>query len=251
MQCRNGGWGSFDRDNTKMIFQYIPFADHNAMLDPPSVDITGACSRCWPSTALREPTSASSSPSNSSSAHRSRTEAGSAVGASTIFTERFLFCAARCYRRRPPRAANPAGSGVDSHGAESDGGWARPAALTTILTRAALVRARLRKRMGDARPACRGRRSLRLRRKGVRWLLERSMLTEAGKSRWRGPDAPGNHHGTGFPKVFYLAYTMYRQYFRSWRSPRISVRWKETTSLQPEPVACSCFAVALSIEENE
>jgi squalene-hopene/tetraprenyl-beta-curcumene cyclase len=30
MQCRNGGWGSFDKDNTKMIFQYIPFADHNA-----------------------------------------------------------------------------------------------------------------------------------------------------------------------------------------------------------------------------
>jgi squalene-hopene/tetraprenyl-beta-curcumene cyclase len=41
MQCRNGGWASFDRDNTKMIFQYIPFADHNAMLDPPTVDITG------------------------------------------------------------------------------------------------------------------------------------------------------------------------------------------------------------------
>jgi len=41
MQCRKGGWGSFDKDNTKMIFQYIPFADHNAMLDPPTVDITG------------------------------------------------------------------------------------------------------------------------------------------------------------------------------------------------------------------
>jgi squalene-hopene/tetraprenyl-beta-curcumene cyclase len=41
MQCKSGGWASFDRDNTKMIFQYIPFADHNAMLDPPSVDITG------------------------------------------------------------------------------------------------------------------------------------------------------------------------------------------------------------------
>ena len=41
MQCRNGGWASFDKDNTKMIFEAIPFADHNAMLDPPSVDITG------------------------------------------------------------------------------------------------------------------------------------------------------------------------------------------------------------------
>ena len=41
MQCRNGGWAAFDKDNTKSIFQYIPFADHNAMLDPPTVDITG------------------------------------------------------------------------------------------------------------------------------------------------------------------------------------------------------------------
>ena len=41
MQCSNGGWASFDKDNTKMVFQHIPFADHNAMLDPPTVDITG------------------------------------------------------------------------------------------------------------------------------------------------------------------------------------------------------------------
>ena len=41
MQCRNGGWASFDKDNDRMVFQYVPFADHNAMLDPPSVDITG------------------------------------------------------------------------------------------------------------------------------------------------------------------------------------------------------------------
>jgi squalene-hopene/tetraprenyl-beta-curcumene cyclase len=41
MQCRSGGWASFDKDNTRMVFQYVPFADHNAMLDPPTVDITG------------------------------------------------------------------------------------------------------------------------------------------------------------------------------------------------------------------
>jgi squalene-hopene/tetraprenyl-beta-curcumene cyclase len=40
MQCRNGGWASFDKDNDKMVFQYVPFADHNAMLDPATVDIT-------------------------------------------------------------------------------------------------------------------------------------------------------------------------------------------------------------------
>jgi squalene-hopene/tetraprenyl-beta-curcumene cyclase len=41
MQCRNGGWASFDKDNHRMVFQYVPFADHNAMLDPATVDITG------------------------------------------------------------------------------------------------------------------------------------------------------------------------------------------------------------------
>ena len=41
MQCKGGGWAAFDKDNTKKIFQHIPFADHNAMLDPPTVDITG------------------------------------------------------------------------------------------------------------------------------------------------------------------------------------------------------------------
>jgi squalene-hopene/tetraprenyl-beta-curcumene cyclase len=41
MQCKSGGWASFDKDNTKMVFQHVPFADHNAMLDPPTVDITG------------------------------------------------------------------------------------------------------------------------------------------------------------------------------------------------------------------
>jgi squalene-hopene/tetraprenyl-beta-curcumene cyclase len=41
MQCKNGGWASFDKDNDRMVFQHIPFADHNAMLDPATVDITG------------------------------------------------------------------------------------------------------------------------------------------------------------------------------------------------------------------
>lgn len=41
LQCKNGGWAAFDRDNNKEIFCHIPFADHNAMLDPASADVTG------------------------------------------------------------------------------------------------------------------------------------------------------------------------------------------------------------------
>jgi len=40
MQGRDGGWASFDVDNNKSIFNAIPFADHNAMLDPSTSDIT-------------------------------------------------------------------------------------------------------------------------------------------------------------------------------------------------------------------
>ena len=39
-QCKDGGWGAFDKDCTKNILQKVPFADHNAMLDPECADIT-------------------------------------------------------------------------------------------------------------------------------------------------------------------------------------------------------------------
>jgi len=41
MQSENGGWAAFDQDNDHELFNEIPFADHGAMLDPPTVDVTG------------------------------------------------------------------------------------------------------------------------------------------------------------------------------------------------------------------
>lgn len=40
MQNRDGGWASFDKNNNRRLFQYVPYADHNAMIDPSSADIT-------------------------------------------------------------------------------------------------------------------------------------------------------------------------------------------------------------------
>ena len=40
LQCRNGGWAAFDADNTSTYLNYIPFADHGALLDPPTADVT-------------------------------------------------------------------------------------------------------------------------------------------------------------------------------------------------------------------
>jgi squalene-hopene/tetraprenyl-beta-curcumene cyclase len=43
MQSKNGGWGSFDADNTYEYLNHIPFADHGALLDPPTADVTARC----------------------------------------------------------------------------------------------------------------------------------------------------------------------------------------------------------------
>ncbi len=43
MQSRNGGWGAFDADNEYYFLQHIPFADHGALLDPPTADVSARC----------------------------------------------------------------------------------------------------------------------------------------------------------------------------------------------------------------
>jgi squalene-hopene/tetraprenyl-beta-curcumene cyclase len=43
LQSGNGGWGAFDADNSYYYLNNIPFADHGALLDPPTEDVTGRC----------------------------------------------------------------------------------------------------------------------------------------------------------------------------------------------------------------
>jgi squalene-hopene/tetraprenyl-beta-curcumene cyclase len=40
LQSANGGWAAFDTDNDREYLNYIPFADHGALLDPPTEDVT-------------------------------------------------------------------------------------------------------------------------------------------------------------------------------------------------------------------
>jgi squalene-hopene/tetraprenyl-beta-curcumene cyclase len=53
MQNSDGGWGAFDRDNDRQLLCNIPFADHNAMIDPSTADVTARVLEClgrfgWP-----------------------------------------------------------------------------------------------------------------------------------------------------------------------------------------------------------
>jgi squalene-hopene/tetraprenyl-beta-curcumene cyclase len=43
LQSSNGGWGAFDADNLHDYLNNIPFADHGALLDPPTADVTARC----------------------------------------------------------------------------------------------------------------------------------------------------------------------------------------------------------------
>ena len=43
MQSANGAWGAFDADNEYFYLNNIPFADHGALLDPPTEDVTARC----------------------------------------------------------------------------------------------------------------------------------------------------------------------------------------------------------------
>jgi squalene-hopene/tetraprenyl-beta-curcumene cyclase len=53
MQNSDGGWGAFDHENNRQFLNNIPFADHNAMLDPSTSDVTARALEClgqmgWP-----------------------------------------------------------------------------------------------------------------------------------------------------------------------------------------------------------
>jgi len=43
LQSRDGDWAAFDADNTHSYLNHIPFADHGALLDPPTADVTARC----------------------------------------------------------------------------------------------------------------------------------------------------------------------------------------------------------------
>ena len=43
LQSRDGGWAAFDADNTYHYLNNIAFADHGALLDPPTADVTARC----------------------------------------------------------------------------------------------------------------------------------------------------------------------------------------------------------------
>jgi squalene-hopene/tetraprenyl-beta-curcumene cyclase len=216
MQCRNGGWGSFDKDCTKMIFENIPFADHNAMLDPPTVDITGR---------ILEMLAAYGHTRDDRRVERAvefilseQEPDGSWFGRWGVNYVYGTFLVLRGldavgFGRGEPRVRKAAGwiRAVQN----SDGGWGetcgtyddpgtRGLGPSTPSQTAWGILALL--AAGDEGSDSVAR--------GVRWLLARQRPDGSwDESTGPGPSRQALYTAAGFPKVFYLAYHLYRQYF--------------------------------------
>jgi squalene-hopene/tetraprenyl-beta-curcumene cyclase len=216
MQCRNGGWGSFDRNNTKMIFQFIPFADHNAMLDPPTVDITG---RMLEMLATYGYTRGDKRIEKAIEfILREQEPDGSWFGRWGVNYIYGTFLVLRGleaigFDQHEPQVQqgaewirmvqNPDGGWGETCGSYDDPDTRGVGPSTPSQTAWALLGLLA---AGDDRSDSIA--------KGIRWLLARQRNDGSwDESIGEGPTRQGLITGTGFPKVFYLAYTMYRQYF--------------------------------------
>jgi squalene-hopene/tetraprenyl-beta-curcumene cyclase len=199
-----------------MIFQYIPFADHNAMLDPPTADITG---RMLETLAAFGYTRADKRVEKAVKFILSQQEPdGSWFGRwgvnyiyGTFLVLRGLDAVG--FDRHEPRIQRAAQwiRTVQN----SDGGWGetcgsyddpktRGSGPSTPSQTAWAVLGLL--AAGDDRsdPVA----------KGIRWLLTRQRPDGSwDESTGTGPTRQALYTAAGFPKVFYLAYHLYRQYF--------------------------------------
>ena len=220
MQCHNGGWASFDKDNTKMIFQHIPFADHNAMLDPPTVDITG---RILETLATYGYTRKDRRVEKAIKFIYSEQEPdGSWFGRWGVNYLYGTFLVLRGLEAMGVWNHEPqiqqAAEWIRSV-QNADGGWGescgsyddpttRGVGVSTPSQTAWAILGLL--AAGDTRSDSVA--------KGVKWLLSRQLVDPQGRGFWDESTGEGKvrqaiYTGTGFPRVFYLAYTLYREYF--------------------------------------
>ncbi|MBB5065721.1 squalene--hopene cyclase [Granulicella mallensis] len=215
MQCKNGGWASFDKDNTKQIFESIPFADHNAMIDPPTVDITGR---------ILEMLSGYGFTRSDKRVEKAvqfilkgQEPDGSWFGRwgvnylyGTFLVLRGLEAIGYSYLEPAVQQAAEWIRMVQN----TDGGWGETCGTYDDPNQ---------RGVGPSTPsqtawailgllAANDTRSDSVA-KGIRWLIERQHEDGSWDELMPGRDGESYYTGTGFPRVFYLGYHLYKQYF--------------------------------------
>jgi squalene-hopene/tetraprenyl-beta-curcumene cyclase len=215
LQCHDGGWAAFDADNCYHYLNNIPFADHGALLDPPTADLTARCISMLAQ--LGEPIDSPRMKAALAWLEREQMADGSWFGrwgVNYIYGTWSVLC-----------ALNAAGLGPEAPMVEraadwliaiqnADGGWGegcdsyrldyaghQPAPSAASQTAWALLGLMAAGRIDD--PAVS---------RGVAWLTNRQDE--------RGEWPEDGYTGGGFPRVFYLRYHGYSKFFPLWAIAR-------------------------------
>ncbi|NBX29988.1 squalene--hopene cyclase, partial [bacterium] len=207
MQNSDGGWGAFDRDNNVEFLCKVPFADHNAMIDPSSPDLAGRVLEAFGKTGLRQ-----GHPCVDRALdylRRTQEADGSWYGrwgvnyiygtwqalvglqAVGVPADDPMVTAAAAWMLVHQQSDGGWGETPDSYADKSLAGVGAPTASQTAWAICGLIAAG----HGDSRAVHRG----------VQWLATHQQTDGTWSQR--------EFTGTGFPKVFYLHYHWYAIYF--------------------------------------
>ena len=214
MQSVNGGWGAFDTDNEFYYLNNIPFADHGALLDPPTEDVSARCLSM-----LAQLGEVKSAPAERALAYLRRTQRPDGSwygrwGMNYIYGTWSVLCALNAAGVAPEapemrRAVewltaiqNPDGGWgedgssykLDYHGYEAAPSTASQTAWAVL----GLMAAGALDHPAVAR--------------GIKYLTE----TQEPDGFWNEP----RYTATGFPRVFYLRYHGYAKFFPLWALAR-------------------------------
>jgi len=238
MQNRDGGWGAFDKDNNRQFLCKVPFADHNAMIDPSTPDLTG---RVLESLATLGHRTGEKAVDRAVAYLRQTQEADGSwfgrwgvnyvygtwqtlVGLAAVGVPHDdpAVAAGACWLIAHQQPCGGWGESPDSYEDPTLRGQGTPTASQTAWAVLGLMAAGL-----HDHPATR---------RGMEFLVDRQLADGS----WYEPEFTG----TGFPRVFYLRYHMYPIYFPLMALSRWAV-FAQTARRPRQPAALTFVDPAL------
>jgi squalene-hopene/tetraprenyl-beta-curcumene cyclase len=214
LQSENGAWGAFDADNEYTYLNNIPFADHGALLDPPTEDVTARCVSMLAQLGDRDTPAVAAAVDYLKRTQRADGSWYGRWGMNYIYGTWSVLCAlnAAGVDHAVPEMRKAARWLTSIQNA--DGGWGEdgssykldyrgyePAPSTASQTAWALLGLMASGDVDDPAVA-----------RGIAYL----QTTQAGDGFWE----EARYTATGFPRVFYLRYHGYRRYFPLWAMAR-------------------------------
>ena len=216
LQSRNGAWGAFDADNDYEYLNNIPFADHGALLDPPTADVTA---RCISMLAQMGETQETSEIMKRAVDYLVLTQEKDGSwfgrwGMNYIYGTWSVLCALNIAKLDPTSTTVRRAVAFLKINQNDDGGWGegaetyereydgyQQAVSTASQTSWALIALMAAGEVGDPTVS-----------RGIDYLKE----TQGEDGLW----TEARFTATGFPKVFYLRYHGYAKYFPLWTLAR-------------------------------